>query len=166
MALSEKSYAENKMTKWKTKYKTGATRYTRKSYVEEYLENPVLGSASCTVSWVGALAFDPTSLPPIRELGRDARGQKKETERGRKKRQETHRDQEREPETRATERNPHGQPGQAGNRTPSHFSFRFGCGGSWVGALCSVLVENRYFKDGIHVDKFPRIHNEGHPRRD
>ena len=63
MALSEKAYAENKMTKWKTKFKTSATRYTRKTYVEWYLEKPVLGSAPCTVSWVGALAFDPTSLP-------------------------------------------------------------------------------------------------------
>ena len=106
------------MTKWKTKYKTGATKYTRKSYVEEYLENLVLGSAPCTVSWVGALAFDPTSLPSGSwDVTPTAKRKKQKEE------EKTDRKREREPGTRARERNPHGQPGQARNWTPRPFHF-------------------------------------------
>ena len=54
----------NRVANRKTKNKTGATRYARQSRVEGYLKKPVLGSAPSTFSWVGARAFDPTSLPP------------------------------------------------------------------------------------------------------
>ena len=139
MALLEKAYAENRMSKWKTKYKTGATRYTRKSYVEEYLKNPVLGSAPCTVSWVVALGFDPTSLSGSWNVTPAANEKKqKEKEKNRQK----HRDREREPETRAQERNPiRASQDRQETRHQGHFIFSFfvsdGCG---VGALCSVLV--------------------------
>ena len=73
-ALSESSSSEgnkehntrtttNKIAKLKGKNKTGASRYTTKPHVEGYLKKPVLGSAPCTGSWVGAPKLDPTSLP-------------------------------------------------------------------------------------------------------
>ena len=130
LALSDKAYAENKMSKWKTKYKTSATRYTRKSYVEEYLKNPVLGSVPSRLtrrpSHPGAGTWRPR--PKERNRKRKKKTDKKHTGTG-KENQGT--EPGKETRTASQDRQETGHQG--------HFTFRFGCDGSWVGALCSVL---------------------------
>ena len=125
----------NRVANRKTKNKTGATRYARQSRVEGYLKKLVLGSAPSTGSWVGARAFDPTSLPSGSwNVTPTANGKKQ------KGKEKTDRDTQG-PEKRSRDQSPGKKPSRAnqdrqdtGYKTVSLFVFV--SAGSGVGALC------------------------------
>ena len=128
----------NRVANRKTKNKTGATRYARQLRVEGYLKKPVVGSAPSTGSWVGARAFDPTSLPSWSwNVTPAANGRKQRKKKNRQKHAGTGKKNQRPEPGKETPAGP-----TRTGRTPDTKAvslFVFVSARSGVGALCSVL---------------------------